>query len=272
MTTIVNARAGRFMVLPNDALGQVLQEKGDFEPHFHQLAKNIIKLGDLCLDCGANLGYHTVDMARLTGPQGRVVAFEPLRLIYQQLSGNCFLNDLRNVVTLNTAIGHENGVVQMDAVNVDAAGVNIGGTKVGQGGDTAQIVKLDGLNFKNVAFMKIDVQGCEVRLLEGAEKTIAASRPVMFVEIENNWLNCFGFDSGKLMNRLLGIGYLLVRINTEYPCDHLAVPLEKEHLLGQYLKDLQHPYDIIKGRSVEVRFDRGGPYNHILYGSYTVNA
>jgi FkbM family methyltransferase len=269
MPSIVQARAGKFMVLPNDSLGQTLQEKGDFEPHFHRLARNIIKPGDFCLDCGANLGYHTVEMAKLAGPRGAVIAFEPLRVIFQQMCGNVFLNDLRNVMTLNAAVGHENGHITMDAVNVDQPGVNIGGTKVGGGGDRAQMLKLDGMNLKP-SFMKIDVQGCEVRLLEGAEQTIRASKPVMFVEVEQNWLANFGFSSAALMNKLLSFGYLLVRINTEYNCDHLAVPLEKEALLPDYLKDLGIPYDVIKGSSVEVFFDKGGPWAHILYGSFKV--
>jgi FkbM family methyltransferase len=270
MITIAETLAGKFMVFPNDSLGQCLLEKKDFEPHFAALIRNIIKPGDLCLDVGANLGYHTVQMAKATGPTGSVIAFEPLRVVFQQMCGNCFLNGLRNVHPFNFALGDANGVVQMDAVNYDAGGVNIGMTKVGTGGDHVSIKKLDALGLAKVSFIKLDVQGCEVRFLAGGSQTIAASRPVMFVEVENNWLQCFGCDSGMLLNRILSMGYILLRLNTEYPCDHLAVPIEKESLIPEYTRDLPCSYDIIKGRSVQVSFDRGDQWGHVLYKSYKV--
>lgn len=272
MVTIAEAKAGRFMVFPNDSLGKALLEKGDFEPHFAALIRNIIKPGDLCLDVGANLGYHTVQMAKATGTSGRVISFEPLTVVFQQMCGNCFLNDLRNVLPFNFAVGDMNGVVQMDAVNYDGGGINIGMTKVGVGGDHVQIRMLDTMGLNRVAFIKLDVQGCEVKFLQGAAKTINSSRPIMFVEVENNWLQCFGSNSEILLNKFLQMDYLLLRINTEYPCDHLAVPKEKESLIHEFTKDLHCSYDLIKGRAVQVSFDRGDQWGHVLYKSYKVTS
>ncbi len=270
MPTITETKAGRFMVFPNDALGKCLIENGEFEPHFAQLIKNIIKPGDLCLDVGANLGYHTIEMSKATGPTGKVISFEPLRIIFQQMCGNCFLNDLRNVFPLNFAVGDTNGAIQMDPVNYDAGGVNIGMTKVGGGGDHVMIKRLDSMGLQKVAFIKLDVQGCEVKFLDGAAQTIAASRHVMFVEVENNWLQFFGSDSAKLLNKFLSMGYMLLRINTAYNRDHLAVPLEKAAMVAEFTRDLAFPVDVIKGRHVDIVFDRGDQYGHILYRSFTV--
>jgi hypothetical protein len=272
MPQIAETKHGRFLVLPNDALGQALLNKGDFESHFYNVAKNVVKFGDTCIDCGANLGYHTVTLSKLVGANGKVLSFEPLRVIFQQLSANVFFNDLRNVFTLNCAIGDQRGVIQMDYVDIDnRRGVNIGGTKVGTGGDMVEMVKLDNLAIENVSFIKIDVQGSEVMLLRGAEELIKKSRPIMFVEVENNWLNCFGETSETLLNKLMSLDYILIRINTEYPCDHVAVPREKKDLIPAIVKDLGHPYDIIDGKSISVQFDRDGSQRHINYGSYQVN-
>ena len=144
MPTITDTVHGKFMVLPNDSLGQALIQKNDFEPHFYNIAKNVIKPGDICLDCGANLGYHTITMAKLAGSSGKVISFEPLRVIYQQLCGNVFINDLRNVFCFNVALGNENKMIQMDYVDVDRPqGINIGATKIGGGGDVVQMIKID---------------------------------------------------------------------------------------------------------------------------------
>lgn len=273
MPNIIEARHGKFLILPNDALGQALMNKGDFEPHFYNVAKNIIKEGDICLDCGANLGYHTVTMAKLVGKAGKVIAFEPLRVIYQQLNGNVFMNDLRNVIALNVAVGNEQKIIQMDYVDVDNPnGVNIGATKIGAYGDRVEMIPLDMVIQNGVSFMKIDVQGSEVFLLEGAENLIKNSRPVMFIEVENQWLNCFGQSSETLLNKILSLDYILVRINNEYPCDHVAIPREKKDSLDVIMKDIGYPIEIIDGKSVKLNFDRTDWQKEINYGTYTVNA
>lgn len=272
MSTIVDTKHGKFLILPNDALGQALINNGDFEPHFYNIVKNVVKEGDICLDCGANLGYHAITMARMTGPRGKVIAFEPLRVIFQQLNGNAFLNGLRNIIALNVAIGNQTGIIQMDYVDVDnPSGVNIGATKIGAHGDMVEMIKIDDVIQNGVSFMKIDVQGSEVFLLEGAENLIKNSRPIMFIEVENQWLTCFGQTSETLLNKVMSLDYILVRINNEYPCDHVAIPREKKHLLNDIMKDVGHPTEIIDGKSISLNFDRNDWQKTINYGSYTVN-
>lgn len=272
MPNIIEAKHGKFLVLPNDALGQTLMNNGDFEPHFYNVAKNVIIDGNICLDCGANLGYHAITMAKMVGPRGKIIAFEPLRVIYQQLNGNVFLNDLRNVITINAALGNKQDIIQMDYVDVDNPnGVNIGATKVGGHGDTVELLPIDNVIQNGVSFIKIDVQGSEVFLLEGANELIKNSRPVMFVEVENQWLTCFGQTSEILLNKIMSLDYILVRINTEYPCDHVAIPREKKHLLEHIMKDVGHPIDIIDGKSISVKFDRTDWQRDINYGSYIIN-
>lgn len=273
MSHIAETKHGNFMVLTNDALGQALIEKKDFEPHFYNVAKSVLKSGDVCFDCGANLGYHTVSMAKLVGPSGRVFAFEPLRVIFQQLNGNVFLNSLRNVQCLNVALGNENKIVHMEPLNIDGGfGVNIGATRVGAGGDEVHMRRLDDTISGNVSFMKIDVQGCEVALLEGASNIINKSRPVIFIEVENQWLIEFGQNSGTLLNKLLSFDYVIVRINTEYPCDHVAVPREKIQLVDTIVNNVGYKTTIIDGKSIIVNFDRTDWQKDINYGSFTVQS
>ena len=274
MPTIVNTKNGQFMVLPNDAIGKQLIKYGDFEPHFRTVAGHAISMGlqigkNICVDAGANAGYHSIGMSKLLKGSGQVVSFEPQRIIYQQLSGNVFLNDLRNVTTINSALGDKNDVISMDYIDVDQENINIGGTKVGSGGCKAEMIMLDDLELENVSFMKVDIQGCEVAFLRGAKKTISESRPVMFVEVENHLLNCFGESSETLLNALLSLDYILIRIDNEYPCDHIAIPKEKEWMMPVMVNDLGS-LSIIKGKSVKVNFDRKDAQPNILYGTYEV--
>lgn len=270
-TDVVEAKHGKFIVLSNDSLGASLIEKNDFEPHFNNVAKNVLGKGDVCIDCGSNLGYHTVTMAKLVGPSGGVISIEPQRSIFQQLSGNVFLNKLRNVITLNLALGDTNGEVTLDPIDIDAPNaINTGYGKVGFGGEKIGMTRLDDIITSDVKFVKVDVQGCEMKLLLGAEKMIKESRPIFFIEVENQWLKCFGENSETLLNKLLSLDYVLVRINTEYPCDHVAIPKEQRNMLDHIMKDVGFPIDIIEGKSIKLNFDRTDWQKDINYGTYTI--
>ncbi len=268
---IADSTHGKFAVFPNDAIGKMLLTGKTFEPHFYQVASVVVRPGDTVIDCGANLGLHTVTLSKLVGPEGTVISVEPLRIIFQQLCCNVFLNELWNVVTANVALGKEAKMVSMDPIHLDRPEINIGGTKVGTGGDSVAMIMLDMMNApSNVSFMKLDVQGNEVNLLDGAAETIARARPVMFVEIEDHWLRCFDTSSEELMNKLLGMDYILLRIKTEYPCDHVAVPKEKSIIADAIINNLNYPVDVISGKSVKLDFS-GSVEPSIIYNTFTVS-
>jgi len=249
--TIATSKQGDFMVLPNDSLGKKIIETQDYEPHFYQTVSKLVRTGDVVIDCGANLGYHTVTLGKLVGASGKVLSFEPQRCIFQQLCGNVFLNNLRNVITLNNAVGDCEKDIQMDYVNIDQPDSNIGCTKIGEGGDKSRMLTIDqviesqGLQNANITFIKADIQGCEVKMLEGAVKTIARCRPFMFVEIEG-WLRSFDTTEEALKDKLRSLGYILIQIKNEWPTDHIAVPVEKEGMVPDIVSGLNCPYVIIK--------------------------
>jgi len=193
-----------------------------WEPHLVKLFEQHVKPGTTVIDAGAHIGTHTVTLARLAGPEGRVYSFEPQRKLYRELVFNLKLNELRNVVPLRFALGHTAAVVEMDP----ATEKNEGGTQLGKGGDKVELRTIDSFGFRNVSLMKIDVEQFEDFLLEGAQLTIALSRPVIVIEIMG------GFDYkdappeirariDATRARLRGMGYKVSHI-TAY--DYLALP------------------------------------------------
>ena len=277
---LAETRVGAFMVLLNDSLGKMLIATGQYEPHFLQVASAILKPGDVCVDIGANLGYHTVTMAKLVGESGVVWAFEPQRIIYQQLCGNCFLNEVRNVMAFPLAIGDRDQLVKIESLNYEALAINTGEVRVTEEGDEVQAAPLDAFDFQRVDFIKADMQGSELKFLTGASRILVRCRPVIFMEVEEPFLAVMGTSSREILNRLLSLNYILVRINAydkttgAFPWDHLAVPAEREDKIKDYLRRLEYPHDIIKGKSVEVFFDRDpkqwGSLAKDCYGSFRV--
>src|SRR5258708_412880 len=76
---------------------------GCYEPHFAQLFALLVRPGDRCVDVGANIGVHTVRLARLAGPDGAVMAIEPDPDLMRRARRNLALNRLRNVRLINAA-------------------------------------------------------------------------------------------------------------------------------------------------------------------------
>ena len=173
--------AGRFFVDDvEDMIKQVIVVGYQWERHQVKLLEEYIEPSSVVIEVGAHIGSHTVPMARLVGPWGRVYAFEPQRKIYRELYHNLALNGLTNVVPLRYAIGSgETCIIEMNP----ATPGNEGGTGVGSGGDQAEIRSLDSFGFERVSLLKIDVEHYENEALDGAVDTIRRNRPVILIEI-----------------------------------------------------------------------------------------
>jgi hypothetical protein len=101
----------------------------------------------------------------------------------------------------------------------------------------------------------MDIQGSEFNALIGMRRLVLRDRPLFFVEIEENYLLLFGASSKRLIEEFFALGYTLYRINTEYPCDHLAVPDERVPEFESELLNL-YPWKVtkLKGTTIELTF------------------
>ena len=140
-------------LLQGDALTYLIHRNGTYEKHFLDLINLVIKEGDCAIDMGANLGYHTVSLSKLVGNSGKVVAFEPQRITFQQLNCNIFLNKLDNVYTYNAAVGEGNSEIYIEQVDYYKVvegyyGTNIGNTSINNNrlGDKVSKITLESLN------------------------------------------------------------------------------------------------------------------------------
>jgi len=227
---------GNFIVFPNDAIAQHLKSGKPWEPHFKTVVQHLVKEGDTVLDCGSNFGYNAVIMGKQIGPSGRLFAFEPQRIVNQQLSGNMILNNIYNAIVVHAALGQEQGITTMSPVLYDLDWVNIGDTSVGEGGDEVQVITLDMID-SQPDFIKMDVQGYELFALLGAENTIKQSLPDIFIEIEEHQLAKFNVTKDQLFNYIKSFGYRMFRIDNEYPCDHICTvnSIDKVERLAELL-------------------------------------
>ena len=162
-----------------DGIKQVISGGQVWEGYFIELMARYIKPGTAVVDAGAYIGTHSLAMARLVGPRGRVYAFEPQKKVFRELVFNLIENRVRNVIPLRFALGEANRIIEMEKPVDGLEGL----VKVGRGGDPAELRTLDSFHLKDVSFLKIDVEDYEDPVLEGARKTIAANHnPPILIE------------------------------------------------------------------------------------------
>jgi FkbM family methyltransferase len=184
LTVTTGCRYGQFLVLAEDAyMGRALIRYGEYSESEVDLWRSLLAAqpNAIVADVGANIGAHTVALASLV-PQGRVVAFEPMRWLYQMALTNATLNACTNVDVVNAAVGSEKGSIKVPAVDFTVAG-NFGGVPLRRydHGYPVPLVRLDDV-LPVCHFIKADVEGMESEVLKGAERLIAQCRPVLYVE------------------------------------------------------------------------------------------
>ncbi|MBK1836866.1 FkbM family methyltransferase [Azospirillum sp. YIM B02556] len=204
---LVKARHGLMMFRRTDTVvGRSLAYYGEYFEQEVALFRQCVRAGDRVIDVGANIGAHTVALARLVGPAGRVLALEPIDANHRLLCGNLALNGLDWADGLLAAAGAADGMLQLAAVAMDEDG-NYGALSLEAlaGDRPVPVHRLDRLAGEGgagrIRLIKIDVEGMEAEVLEGARGLIARDRPVLYVENDRP-------DRSAALIRLLGaLGY-----------------------------------------------------------------
>lgn len=147
------------------------------------------------LDVGTNIGTHTLAFAKYPFAQLTVHGFEAQREMFHMLAGTIALNGLSNVQLHHAAVSNVSGVDMViprvdygsrsnfgsyelePARRSDTADMYVEGAY-----DTIKTVCIDDLHLSSVRLIKIDVEGMEDKVVDGARHTIASQRPLLFIE------------------------------------------------------------------------------------------
>jgi FkbM family methyltransferase len=215
-------------------VGFQLLEKGAFDALEVELAVKLLMLrrefhgeGVIAIDCGANIGVHTLEWATAMTGWGSVIAIEAQERIYYALAGNIALNNCFNAIAIHGAVAAEPGVMKVPCPDYLTPG-SFGSLELKQGptnefiGQTidysddkmtpVQKVPLDALNLSRLDLIKIDIEGMELEALEGARNMIDAHHPILLIEqiksggeLLRAWLAVHGYEVVEAGINLLGI-------------------------------------------------------------------
>lgn len=163
--------------------------------------RSYIKKDAVILDIGANIGNHSVYWAVNT-KASRIYSFEPVQDTFAILKKNIEINGLTDKVKIFN-IGLSNEKINGSINHYDPK--NIGGTSIKQDSDGNLLLdKLDNIQIEedSVDFVKIDVEGHELAVFQGARETLLKYKPIIFVE-------SFPNQKPKVDEYLTNLGYRL---------------------------------------------------------------
>jgi FkbM family methyltransferase len=216
---VIEGREVRFFVVnPLDAI-QLHHLEGQFyEQEELDMMSPFLRADRAFIDIGSNVGNHAIYISMFRRAS-KVIAFEPNPTAIEILRINLLLNPSANVDTrfLGVALGASDGVVR---VVEDPRPNNLGGAGVAidpSGGVT--LVAADSLlTSESVGFIKLDVEGLELQVLEGLGDTIRRWRPNMFIEVMQAntdaflaWVSGAAYQVAATIQRYEGVvNYLLV--------------------------------------------------------------
>jgi FkbM family methyltransferase len=183
---------GMFFAYENDFISNYLIENGDWESEYNSVFDKYLNKSSVVVDVGAFIGTNTVKMANRAK---KVYSFEPVNQTFQLLKRNIEKNKLNNVILHNTALGKTESTIDgfwypMEEYNEK----NYGAMRVGKDNklmnhfleQKTQVKKLDDMIREKIDLIKIDVEGYENEVLEGAFKLIEKYRPIILIENHSN--------------------------------------------------------------------------------------
>jgi FkbM family methyltransferase len=182
-------KGARFVV--RDAMGVNFSLGRADEEQFADRFAELISPGSDVFDVGGNRGQLALLFARLTGPNGRVISFEPMPELVADLQRNCELNRYGHVTAICAAASDAIGETTFAFSETHQTQGKMTSVETGYSVDgahhlTVKTTTLDATAAEHSfapAFIKIDVEGAARLVLAGARGTIAKHRPAMYVEL-----------------------------------------------------------------------------------------
>lgn len=245
-TMIVNYKDSRMVnATAGYGVGHQLLNNACFDPSEIDMVLQLLTArrrtagdGVVALDCGANIGVHSIEWARHMHQWGRVLAFEAQERIYYALAGNIALNNCFNAKAFHVALGERAGRLKIPQPDYNRP-ASFGSLELRKNSRTEYIgqnisyedadceqvdmMAIDDLCLARVDLLKIDVEGMELDVLAGASRAIEKYKPLMLIEQ-------IKVDSKLLLQWLKEKGYVVhsmgINVLAIHPSDPVSTQLQ----------------------------------------------
>lgn len=207
--------------LGNDA-SRLLFIDGYYEPNEIFFLASVLKPGIVFLDIGANDGLFSLFASRYVGEDGCVFAFEPSEREFARLQANISLNNITNIRPYQLALYNTNGSKAFHVAGYEHEGQNTLGSFIydGVSQDRVENVTLRRLDdvsiehhLEHIDIIKMDVEGAEHAILEGALRILREQKPIILLELSDQALQQQGSSASDTLSFLRGLGYSVHSFN-----------------------------------------------------------
>lgn len=194
-----------------------------YEDDTFEFVNKEIKEGMVVLDIGAHIGIIAVPLAKKVGANGKVYAFEPTPTTVSILKETIRINNIKNISVQPYALANTKGKLifytsdnKVDNSNslIDNHRLDRKENKIEVEVNTLDDFKVSS-NISKIDFIKIDVEGAELRVLKGAAKTIGQDKPKMVLSMHPASIKNSGDSAEEIWNFLNGYGYKILLENKE---------------------------------------------------------
>ena len=198
----------------NSLLSKLIFE-GNFELNEIAFLKKILKKDDYFIDIGANIGLFSIYASGIIGENGKIITFEPSPATFSRLKENIELNKFKNVEIRNIGISDKKGELTLnisesghDAWDTFAPNIN---KKMFNKSTTVPVHTLDDelmeIDKEKIALVKIDVEGWEKFVLNGAKEFLTKFEPVLMVEFTESNTEAAGYNVLEIYDIMHSLGY-----------------------------------------------------------------
>jgi FkbM family methyltransferase len=196
---------------------------GIYEPIETKILQHIAKRSKVVVDIGANVGYYTVELAKLLETSGELLSFEPVEATFSQLNKNVELNQLENKVK-TFQLGLSNSITETNIFLPRISGSSAASLRNLHPEEEfeSQIIKISTLDYvvgslgiTDCNLIKIDVEGGELQVIEGGIETISKFKPIVFAELLRKWSKAFSYNPNSVLFLLQDLGYSCLGVSEE---------------------------------------------------------
>ena len=204
-----------------------------YEDYEAEVVEAFVRPSMLVVDIGANVGVYTLLLGKLVGQDGQVFAFEPEPKNFALLRRNIEQNGYTNITPVPKAISNRRGRLRLHRDKVNLGAHSIAKANLLDATDSVEVDTLTLDEFvasvpgdKSVDFIKMDVQGAEGLVVEGAEKTLKAPNVAQMIEFWPYGPRNLGTDPLQFLETLCGYGFRPSLIDGQRRCRQQVSPRE----------------------------------------------
>jgi len=174
-----------------------------------EFVRSYCKPGMVFVDIGAHFGIYSITAARRVAPSGKVVSFEPCWRTREILRRFIAANEVANVELREEAICHTSGTTNFFTSDIPGDPANTLAPFEGHPNQvTIRTLRLDDLELSRCDLLKIDAEGAENRIFQGATAFLRKHRPEIFLSVHPKQIRCSGESLRELWDSFTSLGFI----------------------------------------------------------------